>query len=95
MPLASSRADADSATALLQPVDAYYEWIDACEAVAKDQAAGKANEDADAPPSTHRPAARPSASARAGLAPGERYTDEDAGFIDDDGVDAEAEYADE
>jgi transcription elongation factor Elf1 len=76
------------ATALMAPVDVYYEWIDACEAIAKDQAAAN--------PVDSNPAARravPSAGARAGLAPGEKMTDEDANFIDDEGVeDAEAEY---
>jgi hypothetical protein len=47
------------------------------------------------------PAAPPSArqrqvnSSRAGLAPGETYTAEDDGFVEDDEVDAEAAYADD
>jgi transcription elongation factor Elf1 len=74
----------------MQPVDVYYEWIDACEEVAKEQAANN-----PPPPAAHRPAQPAGNRSRAGLAPGEKYTDEDAGFIDDDDVDAEAEYADE
>ena len=38
---------------------------------------------------------QPSASARAGLAPGEKETEEDTGFIDDDDADAEADFADD
>lgn len=75
--------------ALTQPIDVYYEWIDACDTVAKEEAGAVTT----AVPSV-RPS-QPGASARAGLAPGEKYTDEDAGFIDDDDADAEAEYADE
>ena len=74
---------------LTQPVDVYSDWIDACDSVAKDQATASV----PAAPSIQRRPANPSA--RAGLAPGEKYTDEDAGFIDDDDDDAEAEYADE
>lgn len=73
----------------MQPIDIYYEWIDACEEVAKEQAAAAPA----ARPSAHRQP--PAASARAGVAPGEKYTAEDDGFIDDDDADAEAEYADE
>jgi len=74
----------------MQPIDIYFEWIDACEEVAKDQAAA-----APAAP-TRAYGSQPSApKSRAGLAPGEKYTDEDAGFIDDDDADVEAEYADE
>ena len=79
----------DSLLDLTLPVDVYADWIDACEAVDKTT---------DAPSTVPPPSYRQrqaSASARAGLAPGEKYTEEDAGFIDDDGVDAEAEYADE
>jgi len=75
--------------ALTQPIDVYYEWIDACDTVAKEEAIA-----VTAAPLPVRPS-QPNASSRAGLAPGERYTDEDTGFIDDDDADAEAEYADE
>ena len=74
---------------LTQPVDVYSDWIDACDAVAKDQATASVP---SAPSFRQR---QPVTSARAGLAPGEKYTQEDDGFIDDDDEDAEAEYADE
>jgi hypothetical protein len=66
----------------------YADWIDACESVDKKEPTS------GVPPPSYRQR-QASASARAGLAPGEKYTEEDAGFIDDDDVDAEAEYADE
>lgn len=74
---------------LSQPVDVYSDWIDACDAVAKDTAATGAN----VPPPVRQ--TNPQASSRAGLAPGEKYTEEDDGFIDDDDADAEADFADE
>ena len=70
-------------------MDVYSDWIDACDSVAKDQAAAVPA----APPSIRQRQA--SASARIGLAPGEKFTAEDEGFIVDDEVDAEAEYDDE
>ena len=70
-------------------MDVYSDWIDACDAVAKDQATASV----PAAPSFRQRLA--TASARAGLAPGEKYTEEDANFLDDDDEDAEAEYADE
>ena len=74
----------------MHPVDVYSEWIDACESKAQEQ---KAFETTNAP---SRPRAQPlGASARAGLAPGENFTDEDRNFIDDDDDDAEAEYAED
>ncbi|KXS99380.1 hypothetical protein AC578_8994 [Pseudocercospora eumusae] len=73
---------------LSQPVDVYSDWIDACDTVAKETASGTAQ------PATYRPTAAAAAS-RAGLAPGETYTDEDKGFIDDEGVEDEADYADD
>jgi transcription elongation factor Elf1 len=79
----------DTSPDLTQPVDVYADWIDACEAVEK-----KNEAPSTLPPPSYRQR-QASASARAGLAPGEKYTEEDAGFIDDDDVDAEAEYADE
>ncbi|KXL46348.1 hypothetical protein M433DRAFT_58037 [Acidomyces richmondensis BFW] len=78
---------------LMQPVDIYYEWIDACENVAKEQAAATSSA---GPLPAHRQTQSINRS-RVGLAPGEKYTDEDAGFIDDADadMDAEGEYADE
>ncbi|EMC97420.1 hypothetical protein BAUCODRAFT_33135, partial [Baudoinia panamericana UAMH 10762] len=77
--------------ALMAPVDVYYEWIDACEEVAKDTAAA----DNPAMPPSSMPRAQRAAGVRNGAAPGEKMTEEDARFIDDtDDVDAEAEYAD-
>lgn len=64
----------------------YSDWIDACETVAKETAGPPAPASSFREPQTSAP--------RAGLAPGEKYTDEDAGFIDDDDADAEADYAD-
>ena len=75
---------------LTQPVDVYSDWIDACDAVAKDQATTTTS--MPAPSFRQRHA---SASAQGGLAPGEKYTDEDAGFIDDEGADAEVAYDDD
>lgn len=72
----------------------YYEWIDACEVVNEPRTITLGT-------TTDRPSATlaiknvPAAS-RAGLAPGEKFTEEDRGFIDDaDDMDAEAEYEDE
>lgn len=67
-------------------MDVYYEWIDACDTAAKSEATTYSA------PLSQQPTAP---SHRAGLAPGEKYTAEDDGFIDDDDVDAEADYADE
>ncbi|RMZ02920.1 hypothetical protein D0862_05845 [Hortaea werneckii] len=77
--------------ALMQPVDIYFEWIDACEDVAKEQAAA-----AQPPPPSAR-ATQPSQreKSRLGMAPGERMTEEDRQFIEDDEADAEQEYADD
>lgn len=71
---------------LSDPVDVYADWIDACESVAKDTSAARG----PAPPSSLRQSQPQS---RAGLAPGEKYTAEDDGFIDDE--DAEADFADD
>lgn len=69
----------------------YADWIDACDAVAKETEGTGAG----VQPAIRRPN-QPQPPARAGLAPGEKYTAEDDGFIDDDGADAdEADYADE
>jgi transcription elongation factor Elf1 len=77
----------DAASDLTQPVDVYSDWIDACDAVAKDTAA------------TATPAMPPAARQRLGNtssrdAAGDKYTTED-GFIEDDEEDAEAEFADD
>ncbi|KAF2766752.1 hypothetical protein EJ03DRAFT_167837 [Teratosphaeria nubilosa] len=82
---------------LMAPVDVYYEWIDACEEVAKEHAA---NNPEPAPYQPSRPKARAAGAATAGgagagVAGGDRYRDDGDGFIDDDDADAEAEYADE
>ncbi|KAK3716854.1 hypothetical protein LTR37_006204 [Vermiconidia calcicola] len=89
LPRTNTSIDTDVMQDLTQPVDVYSDWIDACDAVAADQATVATPR---APPSRPR---QPNTSARAGLAPGEKYTAEDDGFIDDDDADAEAEYADE
>jgi len=73
-------------TDLSSAVDVYSDWIDACETVAKETAGPPAPASSFREPQTSAP--------RAGLAPGEKYTDEDAGFIDDEDADAEADYAD-
>lgn len=62
---------------LSAPVDVYADWIDACDAVAKEAAAGKANLGR----STNRTGARTA------------LEDDDDGFVEQDDVDAEGEYA--
>lgn len=84
------RTTANAHPDLSAPVDVYFDWVDACEAVANDTAGTSSA----APASSYRQS-QPQLSSRAGLAPGEKYTAEDDGFIDDDGVDGEADYADE
>ncbi|KAF4548002.1 Transcription elongation factor 1-like protein [Elsinoe fawcettii] len=70
---------------LSAPIDVYSDWIDACDAVAKEAASG-----------TSRPApARQGPAQAQRAAPGEKRTAEDDGFIEDDEGDVEAEYADE
>lgn len=81
--------EANACVALSAPIDVYADWVDACEAVATDTAGTSS-----AAPASYRQS-QPQPSSRAGLAPGEKYTDEDAGFIDDDDADGEAAYADE
>ncbi|KJY02223.1 transcription elongation factor like protein [Zymoseptoria brevis] len=73
------------------PVDVYSDWIDACDAVAKETSDTRG----PAPPSSSMRQPQPHPSARAGLAPGEKYTAEDEGFIDDDDADPEADFADD
>jgi hypothetical protein len=61
----------------------YADWIDACDAVAKEAAAGKATSR-----SSHRMGAVPTAHTE------EADADDDDGFIERDDLDAEGEYAD-
>ncbi|KAH9827304.1 Transcription elongation factor [Teratosphaeria destructans] len=80
---------------LMAPVDVYYEWIDACEEVAKEHAA---NNPEPAPYQPRQPKARAAGAATAGgagagVAGGDRYRDDGDGFIDDDDADAEADLA--
>lgn len=78
----------------MQPIDIYFEWIDACEDVAKEQAAA-APTPASAQPSTHGSQPSQREKSRLGMAPGETMTDEDRQFIEDDEQEEEREYADE
>ncbi|CBY01041.1 hypothetical protein IAQ61_011937 [Plenodomus lingam] len=64
---------------LSAPVDVYADWMDACDAVAKEAARGNAT--------TER------STNRSGALPKMTDVDED-GFIEQDDVDAEGEYAD-
>ncbi|KAK5133189.1 hypothetical protein LTR08_008125 [Meristemomyces frigidus] len=75
---------------LMQPVDIYYEWIDACDEVAKTEAAASAPTQPNS--AYHRP--QPASNAGQGLVPGDKYTDEDDGFIDDEDADGEVDFAD-
>ncbi|KAJ4367093.1 hypothetical protein N0V83_007623 [Neocucurbitaria cava] len=65
---------------LSAPVDVYADWIDACDAVAKEAAKGNAELER----STNRPGGMPKGPA----------DPEDDGFIEHDDLDAEGEYAD-
>ena len=79
------------ATDLSQPVDVYSDWVDACDAVAKEAAAGATR------PATSN-ARQPGQQTRKSLAAvgeEEGYEDDGDGFIENDEVDAEAEYAGE
>ncbi|OQO04737.1 hypothetical protein B0A48_09660 [Cryoendolithus antarcticus] len=78
-----------SSTYLTQPVDVYFDWIDACEAVAQE---GTATSTATSRPSQGRGLTQ--SRARGGLAPGEKVTAEDDGFIDDEGAEAD-DFGDE
>jgi transcription elongation factor Elf1 len=73
---------------LTQPVDVYYDWIDACDAVAQEQNPQPASSQ-PAMPRLSQP------KSRAGLAPGEKITAEDDGFIDDEGVEEEEDFREE
>ncbi|KAK6429293.1 hypothetical protein LTR95_014559 [Oleoguttula sp. CCFEE 5521] len=77
------------ATDLTQPVDVYFDWIDACEAVAQE---GTATGTATSRPSQGRGLTQ--SRARGGLAPGEKVTAEDDGFIDDEGAEVD-DFGDE
>lgn len=68
---------------LSAPVDVYFDWIDACDEVAKDQASTTVSRGLPA-------FARPVAS----QPQGEKYSEED-GFVVNDEPDAEAAYDDE
>ncbi|KAF1915331.1 transcription elongation factor Elf1 like-domain-containing protein [Ampelomyces quisqualis] len=68
---------------LSAPVDVYADWIDACDAVAKEAAAGNAATSR----SNHRMGAMPTAHT------GDADADDD-GFVEQDDLDAEGEYAD-
>ncbi|KAL6708171.1 hypothetical protein ACN47E_003355 [Coniothyrium glycines] len=63
---------------LSAPVDVYADWIDACDAVAKEAAKGNASLERSAN--------------RSGVLP--KPVDDDDGFIEQDDLDAEGEYAD-
>ena len=65
-------------------MDVYSDWVDACDAVAKDAA----DSTTKARPSNLRGTGAPTPVRRGGAA-----TAEDDGFIEDDDLDAEAEYA--
>lgn len=84
-------------TDLSLPVDVYFDWIDACDAIAKQEAASTST--TARMPTAGQQRILAGASQRSGVASaaaGEKYTDENEdGFIDDDDVDAEADYADE
>ncbi|GAB7362076.1 hypothetical protein MBLNU230_g2110t1 [Neophaeotheca triangularis] len=74
---------------LSQPVDVYADWVDACDAVQNEEGA-----DRPAQPSMRHQ----NSQAGAGTSGPEREeapTAYDDGFIDDDGVDPEADFADD
>lgn len=72
---------------LAAPVDVYADWIDACDSVANDPHATITTATISSIPASQK--------SRAGLAPGEHMTAEDEGFIVEDEVDAEADYAED
>ncbi|KAF1947103.1 Elf1-domain-containing protein [Clathrospora elynae] len=67
---------------LSAPVDVYADWIDACDAVAKEAAKGNAATSRSA----NRMGRMPTAA--------QEEDEDDGGFIEQDDVDAEGEYAD-
>ncbi|KAK5680767.1 hypothetical protein LTS10_006523 [Elasticomyces elasticus] len=83
---------------LMQAVDVYYEWIDACEDVNGPGATNSISADRPAgagPTRREREITSSNARQGTGVGVGEKYTQEDRGFIDDDGViDAEGEFED-
>ena len=75
-------------TDLSAPIDVYSEWVDACDAVAKQAGDSTSQPRRD----TYSGTASQSRSQAQGAA---ANTAADDGFIDDDELDAEADYADE
>lgn len=73
-----------STSDLTQAVDVYADWIDACDAVAKETAATEA---------AARPIQPHPSSSRA--IPEDKGTEEDDGFIDDADADPEEDFADD
>lgn len=69
---------------LTQPVDVYADWIDACDAVAKETAGG---DSANRPIQPHPTSSR--------TIPEEKGTAEDDGFIDDADADPEEDFGDD
>lgn len=74
---------------LSAPIDVYSDWVDACDSVAKQAAQSTSQPRRDAYNGT---ASQSRSQAAAGAA---ANTAADDGFIDDDELDAEADYADE
>ncbi|KAI4723152.1 hypothetical protein E4T48_00401, partial [Aureobasidium sp. EXF-10727] len=74
---------------LSAPIDVYYEWVDACDSVAKQSGQSTSQPRRD----TYSGTASQSRSQTAQGAAANTAADD--GFIDDDELDAEADYADE
>ena len=70
------------------PAVSLFATVDACDAVAQEQNPQPASSQ-PAMPRVNQP------KSRAGLAPGEKVTAEDDGFIDDEGVEDEEDFRDE
>lgn len=75
---------------LSQPIDVYSEWIDACDAVAKDNPGSGG---ASIAPATRQPQVA-AASKGGAVASNDKYDTED-GFVEDDEADAEADFVDD
>lgn len=77
---------------LSQPVDVYADWVDACDAVQNEEGADKPAQSSDRQQNA-------SQAGRGTFGPEpereEASTQDDDGFIDDDGVDPEADFADD
>ena len=76
---------------LSAPVDVYSDWVDACDAVAKEAAAGSTR------PATNT-SRQPGLQSRKSLAAAEEeegYEDDGDGFVENDEVDGEAAYTGE